>query len=254
MDKLIKPGRIIFGVGTLALGMLCFISKDFIFGRPPAWPVGFELNPTLGYVSGLALIVAALAVILNRKGGLAALFIAVLILLLSVLRHLPQFMNDWVNAYKSMALLGGALIIASSFFEEDKYIISGLNATKKFRNNILAIGVMLLGIFFIVCGYAHFKFAAFVETLIPDYIPFHTFWTYFSGICLLAGGLGILIPPTRKWASLLSGIMVLGWFLLLHIPRFLSNTGDAGDRMGLCESFAFVGIFFVLAGNSSGRK
>jgi uncharacterized membrane protein YphA (DoxX/SURF4 family) len=100
----------------------------------------------------------------------------------------------------------------------------------------------------IVCGYAHFKFAEFVENLIPDYIPFHLFWTCFAGICLLAGGIGLLIPTTRKLAALLSGILVLGWFLLLHILRFLANTNDVSDRMGVCESFIFVGIFFVLAG------
>jgi hypothetical protein len=40
--------------------------------------------------------------------------------------------------------------------------------------------------------------------------------------------------------------MLSGWFFLLHIPRFLANTNDAGDRMGLCESFTFAGIFFAL--------
>jgi len=48
--------------------------------------------------------------------------------------------------------------------------------------------------------------------------------------------------------GLLSGIMLMGWFVLLHIPRFIANTNDVSDRMGLCESFSFAGIFFVLAG------
>jgi hypothetical protein len=42
--------------------------------------------------------------------------------------------------------------------------------------------------------------------------------------------------------------MIAGWFVLLHIPRFIANTSDPSDRMGLFESFTFVGIFFVLAG------
>jgi hypothetical protein len=42
--------------------------------------------------------------------------------------------------------------------------------------------------------------------------------------------------------------MVLGWFFILHIPRFLANQNDPGDQMGLCESFTIAGIFFVLAG------
>jgi len=243
MNKLIKPGRSIFATGIIMLGILCILSKDFIVGRPPSWPLAWQVNPVLAYLSASILMIAAMAIVVNKKTRTAALCIAILIFLLSVLRHLPHFMNDWLNAYKSMALFGGALIVASSAAAESNRIQSpGIN-----RGYLLA-GSVLLAAFFIAAGYAHFKFAAFVKDFIPAYIPFRMFWTYFCGICLIAGGTGLLIPQARKWAALLSGVMVLGWFILLHIPRFLSNVNDASDRMGLFESFTFAGIFFVLAG------
>jgi uncharacterized membrane protein YphA (DoxX/SURF4 family) len=251
MSKLIIPGRIIYATGIIALAVLCLISKDFIIGRPPGWPVGFKINPALAYISCIVLIIAAIAIILKRKARLAAFLIAALIFFFSVLRHLPNFMNDWVNAYKSLALLGGSLIIASSFLGQDVTIGSGFKANERLREVLITIGCIFLAAFFFASGYAHFKFAGFVESFIPSYIPFHAFWTYFCGISLLAGGVGLLLPQTRRPAALLSGIMVMGWFLLLHIPRFISNINDASDRMGLCESFTFVGIFFVLAGITS---
>src|SRR5258706_6903461 len=156
MDKLTKPGRIIFAIGIIALGILCFIFKDFIVGRPPAWPAGFEVNPALGYISGVVLIIAALAIILNIKGRLAALLIAALIFLLSILRYLPHFMNDWLNGYKSMALLGGALIIASSFYNEDSSNPE-LRRNESLRKGFTVTGCILLAVFFIACGYAHFN-------------------------------------------------------------------------------------------------
>ncbi|MEO8764611.1 MAG: hypothetical protein ABI416_10010, partial [Ginsengibacter sp.] len=116
------------------------------------------------------------------------------------------------------------------------------------EKSLLITGILLLAVFFIACGYAHFKFAAFVINFIPAYIPFHAFWTYFCAVCLIAGGLGILLPFTRRWAAFLSGLMVTGWFILLHIPRVVANPIDTGERMGLCESFIFAGIFFLLAG------
>jgi len=186
----------------------------------------------------------------GNKPITGSMIIAVLILLFSISRHIPHFMKDWANAYKSMALLGGCLIIAASY--EGK--TGGSVLSEKSRNYFVLTGTVLLAAFFIVCGYAHFKFAEFVKTLIPDYIPFHPFWTYFAGICLLLGGIGLLLPQTRRLASLLSGSMVLGWFFLLHIPRFIANTSDPSDRMGVCESFIFAGIFFVLSGISSRMK
>jgi uncharacterized membrane protein len=254
MKKFIKPGRIIYATGIAALGILCFISKDFIVGRPPEWPSKFTVNPALAYISGTALIIAAIAIIFKKKAGSAALLIAGLIFFLSVPRHLSQFMDDWLNANKSLALFGGSLIIASSFFEEDENVNIEFSNSKNWNKNFIALGCFLLFIFFIASGYAHFKFSKFVNVFIPEYIPFHSLFAYFCGICLVAGGAGLLIPATRKWAALLAGIMIAGWFILLHIPRFFANTDNVSDRMGLFESLTFAGILFVLAGMFAEKK
>jgi len=240
-----------FATGILALSIICIIYRDFIIGRPPAWPAKFIVNPALAYISATVLIIAAIAILFKRKAGPAALLIAVLILLLSVSRHLPNFMIDWVNAYKAIAFVGGALIIAASFLKDDNHITQRLWVNARWENGILVTGTILLAVFLIACGYAHFKWAAGIQNFIPAYIPFRLFWTYFCGACLVAGGAGLLIPQTKSLAALLSGIMILGWFVLLHIPLLLANLNNQSNRMGLCESFIFSGILFALAGISS---
>jgi len=236
-----------FAAGMLALGILCIVYRDFIIGRPPAWPAKFTVNPALAYLSAAVLIIAAIAILFKRKAGPAALLIATLILLLSVSRHIPSFMTDWVNAYKAMAFFGGALIIAASFFRDDDHITPRLRVNEGWKKGFLVAGTILLAVFLIACGFAHFKWAQGVQYFIPGYIPFRLFWTYFCGVCLLAGGAGLLIPQTRSLAALLSGIMIFGWFILLHIPVLLANPNNPSDRMGVCESFIFSGILFVLA-------
>jgi uncharacterized membrane protein len=254
MEKLVKPGRIIFAVGMIILAIICYLSKDFIVGRPPAWPSSFTINPALAYISGTAILAASIAILFRKNGGFAAMGIALLIFVLSVLRHLPHFMNDWANAYKSLALFGGSLIIAVSFQDEMEGKVAGPFISKSIRDGFVQVGSILIGIFFLACGYAHFKFAEFVNTLIPGFIPFHSFWTYFCGVCLFAGGLGLIFPQTRSRAALLSAIMVGGWFILLHVPRFIANSSDPSDRMGLGESFTFVGIFLVLSSVARSKR
>lgn len=253
MNKLIRPGQIIFAAGIIALGIICMISKDFIVGRPPAsaWAAGIPGQLAWAYISGFLLIVAGFAIIFNIKAGLASLVIGVMILVCSfVLRHLYE-MTDWVNAYKSLALSGGAFIVAASFLKKE----GGSSGNFLMNYKLVFTGCIFLSLFFIICGISHFKFSEFIiKGFIPSYIPFKAFFTYFCGICLFAGGAGFLIPQTRKWAALLSGIMVLGWFFLLHIPRFINDINNAGERMGLCESFTFAGIFFVLAGMFSEKE
>jgi hypothetical protein len=244
MEKLITPGRMIYAFGLLGLGILCIISKDFIVGRPPAWPDGFFAASFIGYATAAFIFLSAMALIFNRNAVLSMYLLALIIFALSFTRHLAQFSGDWLNGLKALALLGGALIIASSFYDVGDRVSTIL----------LSTGTFLIGVFFIGCGYAHFKFADFVQDFIPAYIPFRLFWTYFCGVCLIAGGVGMTTPFTRKWAALLSGIMLAGWFFMLHIPRFLANVNDVSDRLGLFESFALAGICFVVAGLASTNK
>jgi uncharacterized membrane protein len=251
MHQLITPGRVIFGAGIAALGVLQFFVKDFIVARPPAaaWAADIPGKLAWAYASGILLIICGLAIVIDKMGRLAAIFAAALIFAGSFLsRNLPDMIavktaEDllWkVNAYKTIGICGGALIVAASF------------AGKPNRNFIIA-GYISLALFLVICGLAHFKFADFVKDLVPSYIGGGYFWTYFAAIALLAGGVGLIFTPTRKWAALLSGIMIFLWFVLLHIPRAIeipphTSVPIYGEWMGVFESFAFSGVFFVLAG------
>jgi len=253
MPRLISVGRMMFALGMLGLAFICVLTQDFIIGRPPALPAQFiGIAPLLGYVSAGVVALSAFAILINHKyAAYGALVIGLLILLSALFRQLPSFASQWLSALKSLFMVGGAIIIAATYSGEQRALktLSG-----KTWDVLIYVGRVFLAAFFIAGGYSHFLYAGFVKGFIPDYIPFHAFFTYFCAICLFAGGIGVLIPATRRLAALLSGIMVFGWFLLLHIPRFFANMNDPSDRMGLCESFAFAGFFFALAGISERKK
>jgi uncharacterized membrane protein len=251
MNKLVRPGQIIFAIGIVALGVLQFFAKDFIVGRPPAvqWAANIPGKQTWAFVSGALLILGGLSIIFyKRTASSVSFFIGILIFVFSFLcRHLPHLFSVstaqdviWqINAYKTLALCGGAFIISASFNQQS-------------ISMQVTLSCVLLALFFIISGFAHFKFDDFIiNSFIPAYIPFHAFWTYFCGIALMAGGLGLLIRQTRKWAAALTGLMILLWFFLLHIPRASYTPHDYGEWMGVCESFTFSGILFTLAGLSS---
>ena len=251
MKKLIKPGQIIFATGIIALGVLQFFVKDFIVGRPPAveWASNIPGKQIWAFVSAGLLIIGGLYIIFfKRKASSIAFFIGVFIFVFSFLcRHLPHLFTAtttqdaiWqINAYKTLALCGGAFIVAASFY-------------RRFTTRQVTLSCVLLALFFVISGFAHFKFHDFIiNSFIPAYIPFHAFWTYFCGIALIAGGVGLLVKRTRKWAAALTGLMILLWFFLLHIPRASYTPADYSEWMGVCESFTFSGILFTLAGLSS---
>jgi uncharacterized membrane protein YphA (DoxX/SURF4 family) len=89
-------------------------------------------------------------------------------------------------------------------------------------------------------------FTAFVASLIPGWFPGNAvFWTYFAGVALIAGGIGLFIPLTARLAALLSGLMVFSWFWIVHIPRTLLSVSDG---IAVFEALAVSGIAFVIAG------
>jgi uncharacterized membrane protein len=244
---LLQTGRTIFALAFICLAIQGMLMHDFNFGRPPAWPDS-TLRTVWAYVGGIIVIAAGMSVIVRRYASQATLLAGVVIFLsIFLVRNLPDlFSKDlasafWsLNAFKTLALAGGCFVVSASF-------VNGPFSEKQ-RRLVLSFGIIALAYFLFICGLAHFKFVDFIRGgFIPAYIPFKTFWAYLTGIFLVAGGVGLLIAPVRRLAAIMCGIMILGWFFLLHIPRMLAAPSDFLEWFGVLESFGFVGIFFVLA-------
>lgn len=60
---------------------------------------------------------------------------------------------------------------------------------------------VLLGLFFIAAGLNHFVHPDFYIRMLPDWLPAHVSLVQISGICEIAGGVGVLFPKTRRAAA-----------------------------------------------------
>lgn len=117
----INAGRVMFALGLIGLAAIGFLMNDFIVGRPPAWPVGFGGKKILSVVLNILLVTGSVAIIFQRQGSFAALLIAAIIFTFSFLiRFIPAMLKAepenilWsINAYKTLALIGGSLIVAA---------------------------------------------------------------------------------------------------------------------------------------------
>ncbi len=256
MHPLIKAGRNIFAIALIADAVLQIIIGNFIICRPPGFDTTAPGGSTWAYISAAILIITGIAIIIQKQARPALLISGAMIILYAVVPYLPGTITDAFkgnfrpNEFKCLAFGGGAFILAASFPKP------GANNVLRFITNscLIITGRILLAAFFIICGVLHFQFDKFVAELIPAFIPAHMFWTYFAAVTLIAGGVGLLINKTVALASLLSGIMVLGWFVLFHLPRALFTPKGNPEWMGVFESLAFSGIFFALAGMMREKK
>jgi uncharacterized membrane protein len=231
--KYFNLGKVMYLVGLAELAIYNFFKGDFAMTRPPKSPSFLvELNPGLAYISGAFLLICIFLIVINKSRPAAIYSIVVTIFICATSRHVFELWKDPINGFKTLWLMGGALLILCSTLDDRR--------TKP----IVFFNIIVLFMFFYLCAVAHFQFADFVQSLIPAYIPFPIFWTYFAGVCLLSAGVGLLVTKIRRLALLLSAIQIAGWFILLHIPRALQIGGD--EWIGVGESLAVSGICFMI--------
>ena len=229
-------GRHMYLLGLAELAIYGFFKGDIAMTRPRPLPDALQfINPAMAYISGALLLISVAAFYLNKNRPVALLIIANIIFWLVTSRHFLNLWRDHVNGFKSLWLIGGAILILAS---QPEY--------RKYQTWLTWLNIIILFLFFVDCGIAHFQYTKFVVMLIPSFIPFPTFFAYFAGVCLISGGVGLLIPKIQKWAALLLGIQIAGWFVLLHVPRALTLGGD--EWIGVGESLAVSGICFMIYG------
>lgn len=237
MDGFSRTGRYGLGAAVAASGLMQVINTAFVrlVPRLPEW---LPAQSLWAVVSGGALILIGAAILTDYKTKQASISLAALLLVLLGLR-LPELASNsgaWANPAKILALVGGALLLGGD--------------GRKWS----WVAPVLLGIFFLICGWAHFQYAGFVDTLVPAWIPpGQRFWTYFSAVALLAGGLGVVLPPTRRLAGILTGGMIFLWVLLLHVPRSMEMK-SAFELAGVFETLALAGVAWLVAAGDAATR
>ena len=116
MDNLKNIGRIVFAVPFAIFGMMHFMAAGDMAGMVPSWVPG---GVFWVYLTGLALIAAAVSLIIKKKVFLAAELLALLLIVFVLTIHLPALLGGdmmaMANLLKDMSLAGGALLIAGLF-------------------------------------------------------------------------------------------------------------------------------------------
>jgi hypothetical protein len=178
--------------------------------------------------------------------------VAGLVLVWALFRQIPvvatvPFLSvEWTHAGKALKIVGGALAVAATLPAVGTLRHTFLSKAVNLRGELIVVGRLCLGIFLLITGIQHYIYTEFVASLIPEWFPGDAvFWTYFAGVALIAGGIGLWIPRTARLAALLVGLMVFSWFWIIHVPRTFLNVSSA---VAVFEALFTSGLAFVLAG------
>jgi uncharacterized membrane protein len=83
---------------------------------------------------------------------------------------------------------------------------------------------------------------------VPAWVPARAVLACLSGALLLAGGLGLLVKRTASLASFTMAAFLLGWVIVLQLPRVAGAPGNVGMWLGLAENtFLMTGGWVLFA-------
>jgi uncharacterized membrane protein len=234
-------GRLFFALGLVGFGLESVLFGHYVVARATPWPPDPTYQLLFACVTGALLIAGGLAILTGRWTRELGLEAGFLILACSLALHWPKtiagdpFSGNWTNALKAVVLATGGLLAA----------LQAPEPVNRFLSTLRTLAPHACAPFFLLAGIQHILFAGFVDTLVPPFVPFPRFWTYFAAGALFASGFGLLTPPVRRLAATLTGWMVFSWVWLVHVPLIFKL--GAQEWMGVFEALAISGVCLMLA-------
>ena len=236
-------GSRVYGLGVMALAMVCLAWGDFDPGQPV--PRNFPDRLALAYAAAAFMLVAGAAVEWRRTvawgaAALTAYYALVVVVLMNgrvVLAHYSEF-GAYSGVAEQLAIAAGGLIIYA-----DSAKIDAALAARLTRLGQLAFGVCAL-----LFGGAHFFYMNLTAPLVPKWLPpTQVFWAYATGVGHIAAGVAILTGVQARLAAILLTAMFASFTPLVHVPMLLADPHSHMNWSENALNLALIGAAWVVA-------
>jgi len=233
----------VFGLGLMAMAVVCVALGDFDQGQPV--PKAFPARAVQAYAAAAFMFVAGAAVEWRRTAAwgaaaLAAYYAIVVVVLMDgrLLVGHPAVYGEYENIAEPLAIAASALIIYAANARIDPVLAARLTRAAQ----------MAFGVCAIVFGGAHFFYMNLTAPLVPKWLPpSQEFWGYATGVAHIAAGLAILTGVRARLAAILLTAMYAAFTLLVHGPMLLADPSNHGIWSENVLNIALIGAAWVVA-------
>jgi uncharacterized membrane protein YphA (DoxX/SURF4 family) len=233
----------VYGLGVMALAMVCLAWGDFDPGQPT--PKSLPDRTVLAYAAATFMLVSGAAVEWRRTAAsgaaaLTAYYTIVVVILMNgrVILAQPAEFGAYSGAAEQLAIAAGGLIVFAANAKLDAAVAARLT-----RPGQLAFGVCAL-----LFGGAHFFYLNLTVPLVPKWLPLgQTFWAYATGVAHIAAGVAILTGVQARLAAILLTVMFAAFTPLVHLPLLLADPSSHTNWSENALNLALVGAAWVVA-------
>lgn len=236
------PGWRIYGLGVMALGVVCLVLGEFSPGQPV--PAGLPGRTGLAYAAAACMFIAGAATAWRRTVvyGAAALA-AYFALVVGVLMHgrllliQPTPFMTCESLAVQLALAAGGLLVCADHAGIDPRLAAWL----------ARVGQVAFGLCALVFGTAHFVYMDLTVPLVPAWLPpSQTFWAGATGLGHIAAGVAIVARRQARLAAILLTAMFATFTLLVHVPMLLADPASHWFWTENATNLALVGAAWAL--------
>ena len=233
----------VYGLGVMALAMVCLAFRDFDSGQPV--PAHFPGRSALAYAAAAFMLIAGTAVEWRRTTAWAAAALTVYYTFIVVilmngydsLGHYAEYGTYSGNADQLAVAAGGLIVYAGS---------ARIDAALAAR--LTRLGQRVFGVCAVLFGGAHFFYLNLTVPLIPKWLPPPPeFWAYATGLAHIAAGLAILTGVQARLAAILLTVMYASFTPLVHVPQVLANTSSHFNWSEIALNLILTGVAWVVA-------
>ena len=247
--RIASVGHAAFAATMIALGILGLIKDDYaVIWQPVPKGVPALVCASISLASGIGLL-------WHRTAAFAArMLFACLLLWLLLLRvpgiFLSPTVDIWWAACKTAVMVAAAWVLYAWFATDwDRKRLGFAVGDQGVR-----LARVLYGLALIAFGLSHFVYVELTTPLVPDWLPAHLFWAYFTGCTYLAAGAALITGVWAKWAAALAALQIGGFTVLVWIPILAAGHISDQHWVEFVVSWTLTASAWVMADSYRGAR
>jgi uncharacterized membrane protein len=243
-----SAGHSVFAVTLIGIGLLGLIDA---VSHPVSQ--GLSAVEVLAYLRAFTYVACGIGLLFARIATAAARVLFVYFLLLLLVFRAPGLLHGFgVDVYWSLCetavMLAAAWVLYASLATDwDRQRFGFVVGDKG-----LHIARALYGAAVIPFGIAHFQYLKHTASMVPNWLPAHVAWAYFTGAAFIVAGVAILIGVWARLAAALSTLQMGLFLALVWVPAVTTRSLNAFQRGEVLTTWVLTAAAWVVTDSYRG--
>lgn len=236
-------GRYVYGAAAIAFGVITLVWHDFN-GWQQIRPLGnVPHREILVYLAVAIELFGGITILWSRTARAGALVLGAIYLIFALLWvpyivATPRVYDRWGNFFEQFSIVSGALVVYGLASQSD--------AARAAR--LVRIGYICFGICVISFTLEQLVYLSGTAAFVPKWIPpGQIFWAITTTIALSLAAIALLSGRSAVLASRLLTVMLIGFGLLVWLPRPFADPHQLINWAGNAQNLAITGAAWIVA-------